>query len=219
MADKAGGGKDVERKARGRPRDPAVEAAVFLATVEALAADGYGRMSIGDIAGRAGISRPTLYLRWKNLHNLVVEALDWYARKLTAPGSQGDELVDALRSALNMLVPEGRRDLGLGIVGHVIADGRSHPDLLKLVRRKMIEPGRKLLIAVLNRYRDEGVITGKVDPGILADLMMGFFVAEFMNTGDLKSDAPERVANAVWPLVSGKKRPGLRAGHAALKKP
>src|SRR5215475_13259367 len=65
----------------GRPRDAALDEAIILATRERLMRDGYSRMTIGDIVADANVTRPTLYRRWKNKFDLVVEALDYGFRK------------------------------------------------------------------------------------------------------------------------------------------
>jgi AcrR family transcriptional regulator len=206
MTNDGGNGKSGGRRTRGRPRDPAVEEAVFRATIETLSAVGYGRATIGDISRKSGITRPTIYLRWKNIHDLVVDALDWYVRSLPPLVPQGDDLVDALMAAANMMVPEGRRDLGLGIVGHVIADARQHPDLLEIVRKRMIDPSRKALLDILSRYMEEGLMMNGVAPEVLADLMMGSFVSMFLTTGSISPSWAEQVADAVWSLLGREKR-------------
>src|SRR3954447_16757155 len=68
-------------RAGGRPRDPALDQAIILATRARLVQDGYSRMTIGDIAADAGVSRPTLYRRWSTKFQLVAEALDYGFRR------------------------------------------------------------------------------------------------------------------------------------------
>src|SRR3989440_840245 len=68
-------------RAGGRPRDPALDEAIILATRARLVQDGYSRMTIGGIAADAGVSRPTLYRRWNNKFQLVADALDYGFRK------------------------------------------------------------------------------------------------------------------------------------------
>src|SRR4051812_13150248 len=74
-ADSSGSG------AGGRPRDPTLDEAIILATRDRLVRDGYSRMTLGDIAADAGVSRPTVYRRWNNKFELVVDALDYGFRK------------------------------------------------------------------------------------------------------------------------------------------
>src|SRR5436309_15618478 len=68
-------------RAGGRPRDPALDEAIILATRARLVRDGYSRMTIGDIAADAGVTRPTLYRRWGTKFDLVVDALDYGFRR------------------------------------------------------------------------------------------------------------------------------------------
>src|SRR3954447_22826987 len=68
-------------RAGGRPPGPALDEAIILATRARLVRDGYSRMTIGDIAADAGVSRPTLYRRWNNKFELVADALDYGFRK------------------------------------------------------------------------------------------------------------------------------------------
>src|SRR3954468_17445690 len=65
----------------GRPRDPALDEAIILATRARLVRDRYSRMTLGDIAADAGVSRPTLYRRWSTKLELVADALDYGFRK------------------------------------------------------------------------------------------------------------------------------------------
>src|SRR5215217_2503411 len=68
-------------RAGGRPRDPALDEAIILATRARLVRDGYSRMTLGDIAADAGTSRPTLSRRWSSKFELVADALDYGFRK------------------------------------------------------------------------------------------------------------------------------------------
>src|SRR4051794_14879902 len=59
----------------GRPRDPRVEDAVRVATLELLVEEGYQATSIQAIARRAGVSAPTIYRRWANKAELIEEVV------------------------------------------------------------------------------------------------------------------------------------------------
>src|SRR3954465_11001599 len=65
--------KDSDRNVGGRPRDAAIDEAIILATRDRRVRDGYSRMTIGDIATDAGVTRPTLYRRWATKFDLVVD--------------------------------------------------------------------------------------------------------------------------------------------------
>lgn len=63
------------RRPRGRPRDPEADARILAATREVVAEVGVRAASMSAIADRAGCGKPTIYLRWPNLRELVFAAL------------------------------------------------------------------------------------------------------------------------------------------------
>ncbi|WP_405612127.1 TetR/AcrR family transcriptional regulator [Streptomyces sp. NBC_01511] len=59
----------------GRPRSAAADAAILLATRAALVELGWSKLSMGDVAARAGVAKTTLYRRWASKNELVVDAV------------------------------------------------------------------------------------------------------------------------------------------------
>lgn len=65
---------------RGRPRDPAMERRILDAARAVVADRGMCSASVTAIAERAGVGKPTLYLRWRGLNEVVTAAfedLEW----------------------------------------------------------------------------------------------------------------------------------------------
>src|SRR5436309_3803767 len=60
---------------RGRPRDPAHDAAVLRAVIDILEDAGLGAVSIEGVAARAGVAKTTIYRRWPNRAAMVAEAV------------------------------------------------------------------------------------------------------------------------------------------------
>jgi AcrR family transcriptional regulator len=90
---------------RGRPRDPAIDGRILAATREVVAEVGVGSVSISAIAARAGVGKPSIYLRWAGVEELVAAAfddLDW-TREVGARFRAAVAALDALAE-----VPEGR---------------------------------------------------------------------------------------------------------------
>ncbi|GAA0474600.1 TetR/AcrR family transcriptional regulator [Streptomyces sp. NPDC046215] len=59
----------------GRPRSPETDRAILDATRAALVELGWGKLTLGDVAARAGVAKTTLYRRWAGKNELVVDAV------------------------------------------------------------------------------------------------------------------------------------------------
>src|SRR6266851_5959752 len=94
---------EPERSRRGRPRDPAVDEAVLTAAVDLLAEVGYARLTMDQVAARAGVGKASVYLRWPNKVALVAQAIQ--QRSAVVPeipdnGSVREDMLAFLRGLL-----------------------------------------------------------------------------------------------------------------------
>ena len=87
----------------GRPRSEKAERAIIEATLD-LIGEGMGvsELSIEAIASRAGVGKTTIYRRWSNKEDLVVDALA--TLKAPMPRLSGTSVRDDLISWLEALV-------------------------------------------------------------------------------------------------------------------
>ena len=60
---------------RAAPRSAEADRAILAATRAALAELGWGGLTLGDVAARAGVAKTTLYRRWAGKNELVVDAV------------------------------------------------------------------------------------------------------------------------------------------------
>ena len=58
----------------GRPRSNAAHAAILVATRTLLARDGWSGLTIEGVAAEAGVAKTTVYRRWANKSDLVLDA-------------------------------------------------------------------------------------------------------------------------------------------------
>ncbi len=101
---------------------PPVRRRILDATVEAAAVFGIARLSVGDVARRAGLSRQTLYKHFASKEDLVAEAVLEETTRVVREVVAAAEPVDDVREALVVGV---RTALELS---------RGHPLLDRLVR-------------------------------------------------------------------------------------
>lgn len=193
----------ASRHAGGRPRDAALDEAILRAARARLIEDGYSRMTISDIAADAGVTRPTVYRRWKTKLDLVVDALDYGFLK---QGEMYDEDLSDLgpREALVEVVrrsdPAYFNPDAMVLVGNFAAEAIRTPELMEVLRAHAIEPRVSMVEKLLGQLRERGEVGGDIDARTIASICSGAYVAAFF-LGEDKTSIPERVVAALWPGI------------------
>jgi AcrR family transcriptional regulator len=212
-------------RAGGRPRDPALDEAIILATRARLVRDGYSRMTLGDIAADAGVSRPTLYRRWNNKFELVADALDYGFRKqrdlydidLSRLGPR-----EAFVEAVRRLDPAYFNPDAMVLMGNFAGEADRTPELLDILRRHAVEPRVTLVENVLSQLQERGAVRDGIDGHTVATLCFGSYFAAFYR-GESKEEIPEAVVSVLWPALarqtggSGRRSTGRRGGGPAKR--
>jgi AcrR family transcriptional regulator len=191
-------------RAGGRPRDPAIDEAIILATRARLVQDGYSRMTIGDIAADAGVSRPSLYRRWESKFDLVTDALDYGFRKQRdLYGLDIDRLEPraALVEAVRRLDPAYFNPDAMVLMGNFAGEAIRTPELLGLLRKHAVEPRVALVERVLSRLQERGAVSADIDRHTIATMCFGSYFAAFYR-GRSKKRIPAAVVNVLWPAIA-----------------
>ena len=165
---------------------------ILQAGIEAAAIHGIARLTVGDVAKRAGVSRPTLYKHFRSKTELVAAAVEREADRMVR-----QVVVDEL--------PEDPHEaLSVGIRA-VLRVTREHPLLDRLIRTEpesllplILEDGGAVSLRV--RRTIESILEqrfGDGDPVVLrryADLVTRIVISYAVNAPD---DPPEVVADVV----------------------
>ena len=185
-----------ERASRGRPRSPKIDAAVLQAAFRLMAQHGYARASIDAIAAAAGVTKPSIYLRFPGgKEEVATKALARARDRRTVPetGDTRADLIEHLRY-FRMGVS---RPFGMAMVGTVLAEEHDTPQLLAFFRRHVIEPRRAMLRAVLARARERGELRPDADIEMGAQMLVGAYYAQYLAGVPFREGWDERVVNAV----------------------
>ena len=125
---------EPERSRRGRPRDPGVDEAVLTAAVDLLAEVGYARLTMDQIAARAGVGKASVYLRWPNKVALVAEAIQQHSAvvpDVPDTGSLREDMLTFLRALLR------RKSSAQRALAAVTSEIASNPELRKAWRQSV----------------------------------------------------------------------------------
>ncbi|MFD7129918.1 TetR/AcrR family transcriptional regulator [Streptomyces sp. NPDC059894] len=147
----------------GRPRSAAADAAILAATREALVELGWSKLTLGDVATRAGVAKTTLYRRWAGKNELVVDAVAELFDELELPdrGSLAADVEGVVAQFAAILArPEARSGLMA-----VVAESTRDDALRARIRCSIVEPQKDLVLEGRARAQDRGELPPEPDPG------------------------------------------------------
>lgn len=158
-----------------RPRSQDLDARILDSALALMAEQGYARMSIEAVAAAAGVSRPTVYLRYPSKEELAVAALGVF-RERDRPRATGDTRTDLI-AQLRHFRRGVERPNGMAMVGTVLAEEPHTPQLLERFRAGVVRPRREELRAVLQDARDRGELRADADLDGAVSMLIGSLYA------------------------------------------
>ncbi|GAA3976432.1 TetR/AcrR family transcriptional regulator [Streptomyces marokkonensis] len=147
----------------GRPRSAAADAAILAATRAALIDLGWSRLTLGDVATRAGVAKTTLYRRWAGKNELVVDAVAELFDELRLPdrGSLAADIEGVVLQFAGILArPEARSGLMA-----VIAESTRDDALRERIRASIVDRQKRLILAGRARAQARGELPPESDAG------------------------------------------------------
>jgi len=156
----------------GRPRSPEAGQAILEAAIELLVEKGLRRMSIEEVAERAGVGKATIYRRWPSRGALALDAfLAEFQAQLPVrdTGSLRGDLLASLRAWVRAVTKTraGRMLAGL------IAEAQRDPEVAASWRQRVFDPLRSQHRAIVERAMERGEVPPSTDADAVLDLVFG----------------------------------------------
>ncbi|WP_394554779.1 TetR/AcrR family transcriptional regulator [Agromyces sp. MMS24-JH15] len=159
----------MSRVPRGRPRDVAGRRAALEAARDLVVAEGYDRLSMAEIAQRAGVGRQTLYRWWPSKQAIVAdcvldEALPLQLDLATASGDLAADLGAWMSRSADALAADAPAELYRAL----LAAAASDPAAAARMEERFDRPLRR---AILDAFAAAGRAEESAE--LAADLLMG----------------------------------------------
>ena len=159
-----------ERARPGRQRSEAADQAILGATLDVLALDGYGALTMAAVIGRAGVSSATLYRRWPTKQQLVAAALaSLHPEIVSIDAGSLDEDLTQLVHAIAEAMSVRREDLA----DDVAIELRRNPEFRAAVNEKFVVPRMQVLERILDNARVRGEIGPDLEPRVAMSFLSG----------------------------------------------
>ncbi len=190
---------------RSRRLDPSLDAAILEATLAGVAELGYDRLTMDDIASRAGVGKAAIYRRWASKAMVVADAIAHWRRRLgpVEPPDTGSLRGDI--AALVAAVPEldtADTSTVQVIVGVATAAMRD-PVLAAALDDLVLSTPRHVIGAVLGHAVARGDIPADRDLSLIPDAAMGLNVLRVLTGRPIDRVFARRVLEGVILPLAG----------------
>jgi AcrR family transcriptional regulator len=181
----------------GRRRGALLTSAIYQATLDELAEDGFDKLSFDKIAASAGTGKAALYRRWTTPTELVGDI------PRPGTGSLRGDLVFLLGGFARILEhePHGRALLPL------ITQRRRHPELYSSLRRVIIEPRHQLILDILRAAADRGEVDPTAITPRIAAVGPRLIIADLMDDGTVAPAEVEAIVDEVLIPILARRAP------------
>jgi len=187
----------TERARAGRQRDPVVDAAICSATVSLLVEIGYARLTIDEVARRAGVSRPTVYRRYATKPDLVHQCVFPEDTNRTDVPWTSDVRAD-IGALVALVVDAIARPEAVAALSGLMADAPTNADARKRQYGRLELPARASFAARVGAARDAGQLTTAIDSDVVMDALVG---ATFWRASHAPSRSRRRLRSDMTSMV------------------
>jgi AcrR family transcriptional regulator len=186
-------------RAGGRQRDPRMDAALVEAVLDLVGGGAtLSGLSLSAIAERAGVSRNSLYRRWKTKEALYLDVLAGVNRPLPElAGRSAREDVTDLVAVLAERAEDRRASVLLRALN---AELGAFPDLHKRYFAEVVGPRREAMYQALQRGIASGEIRADIDIDLVSELLVSPLLAR-MSRGEAEDPDPVRTSQRITALV------------------
>lgn len=160
---------------RGRQRDRSLDAVILDAALAGVADVGYDRMTMDEVAARAGVGKAAIYRRWASKADVVAAAIAHWRRE-HGPGDPIDtgSLLGDIDALVQAVPRYSESDLGtirviLGVATAAVQDAA----LAAAIDDFVLSVPRQILRSILERAVTRGEIPAGRDLSLVPDVALG----------------------------------------------
>ena len=170
----------------GRPRDAGTTRKILERTIDLLTEVGYSGTSITAVAARAGVGTKSIYRRYANRDEMIVEAISTLMsvdqhRNSGNPRSDLIDILESLRS--NYLHADG-----VVMSAELLSEMNRKPELIAAFRKEIVWPKRRMIKAVLEQAVRQGKVERGADLELVADQLWGAILGRSLCGLDVPQD-------------------------------
>lgn len=192
---------DDMQRAAGRRRDPRTDTAALNAVLDLIAAgETLSGLSLVTIAEHAGVSRNSLYRRWKTKDALYLDVLDTINRAL--PEFTGPAVREDLAAYLAALIQRTLDPRAAAVLRALQAEAAAFPELHRRYFDEIVAPRRQAVYGILRRGVDSGELRPDLDVEFVGEILVAPVLAR-LGAGTVETLNPAAYSRQIVDLLYG----------------
>ncbi|PTM42788.1 TetR/AcrR family transcriptional regulator [Bosea sp. 124] len=182
IGDHAGRPPPPSEAKAGRPRDPAVQRQILQAAYDIVREGGYAALSMEGLAGRAGVSKQSVYRRWSSRGDLLVDLYLGTAEHQEAP-PEGETFRSRFENYLQWSVRRLFDPSRANMLRALATEGQVDPAVRRALLSRIVEPRLALGRDIILRGQQAGEVRADLDIDMALDFLFGSVWFSLLVTG------------------------------------
>jgi AcrR family transcriptional regulator len=163
---------ELTGRAPGRQRDPKTDLALVEAVLDLVSAGAtLSGLSLVTIAKRAGVSRNSLYRRWKTKDALYLDVLGSINPPL--PDFSGPSAFDNVADHLAILIERSADRRASRMLRALNAEAEAFPELQRRYMEEIVSPRREVMYRAIRRGIASSDIRPDIDVSFVTEMLVG----------------------------------------------
>ena len=206
----------IVRLRPGRPRLDETNDRILQTAMAIIREVGVARMSLDEVAARAGVSKPTIYRRWSGKTDLAVAAIVEACRP-EGPPPTGRPLHDIVE-LLSFFRAHFEANIQLPTLGSLLQESNQTPDLLTAFRDSAIRRFRTHFVELVEDARRERLLRDDGSAVITVEMLIGAYYARAIVGGSFSDRWPLELLDGSGLLTdSGRRTLSAMRGQRPLR--
>lgn len=184
---------------RGERRREETDRKILQATLQIVASQGIGAVTIEEVARRSGVAKTTIYRRYRNTDDMLhrLRTMQWPESILDTADLEPNR--GNLRRMLESITSQFDEEIGLKAVGVVLSASNGY---FEQIVAQVIQPVKQHVSDFFIRGQQAGVFRSGLDLGFIFATIIGSMMANHALTEETSASWAVKMTDLLWPMIA-----------------
>ncbi|MEJ5921461.1 TetR/AcrR family transcriptional regulator [Bifidobacterium thermophilum] len=186
----------IQRRERRREE---TDRKILQATLQIVATQGIGAVTIEEVARRSGVAKTTIYRRYRNTDDMLrrLSTMQWPANIINPINLEPSRC--NLQHMLEAATTRFDEEIGLKAVGVVLSASNGY---FEQIVEQVIQPVKQHFIEFFTRGQQAGVFRHGLDLSFIFATIIGSMMANQALTDETSASWATKMTDLLWPMIA-----------------